>query len=112
MSEPAPLHYAARDRFIAWRYIGAALPFVALGASMAVAFAAYLKMDANRLLWEGADQYFLTEFPFRTVLSLSAIGAIVAVARLVIVPRKRRIALLAIACNAAWAWHWVGQAFA
>src|SRR5690606_24070596 len=106
-----PLEYAHRVSNDGWSVFGAILPFVALAASIAVAIFSFSRMDGERLVWEGGVQYFLDRCPFAMVLGLAALGAISGIAYLVVIARRRGIAVLAVACNVLWAAWWAWHLF-
>ena len=63
-------------------------------------------MDGERLAWEGGYQYFRERFPFAPVLRLAAAGLVSGAACAVVLPRRRGMAMMAVAANLLWAAWW------
>lgn len=105
------LDYAPRVPAERGSVVGVVFPLAALAASIAVAIFSFSRMDGERLAWEGGYQYFIERFPFAIVLGLAAVGVICSVMCSVLVPRRRRIALWAVAGNVLWAAWWARHFF-
>lgn len=101
-----PLDYAQRGPTERGRVIEVVLPFAALAASVVVVVVSFSRMDGERLFGEGGDQYFKARFPFSIVLGLAAAGAVCGAVGAVAAPRRRGIALWAVAGHVLWAAWW------